>query len=288
MRYFFFLYCILLLPLAGISQRNVSVIVDTVETANGPVVLYKNFTWEYLENEPVLLSQEEDSTGIFTHEWINDQVFAYMGLSKRDSVKDTVLNLVSNNRHFALPIYGRLFRGFTYNHKGLDIFLYKGDSVKAAFDGVVRYAKYNKGGFGNLVILRHYNGVETYYAHLSKLKVTVNQVVKCGDVVGLGGSTGRSRSPHLHFEVRFKDVPLDPLKMIDFDNKKLISSTFPITKKIFYPSDYDGKAVYYKVKNGDTLGRIAKKYHVTVKDLCYINKMKANTHLKAGRSIRVK
>ena len=155
MRYFFFFFCILLLPLAGISQRNVSVIVDTVETANGPVVLYKNFTWEYLENEPVLLSQEEDSTGIFTHEWINDQVFAYMGLSKRDSVKDTVLNLVSNNRHFALPIYGRLFRGFTYNHKGLDIFLYKGDSVKAAFDGVVRYAKYNKGGFGNLVILRH-------------------------------------------------------------------------------------------------------------------------------------
>ena len=106
--------------------------------------------------------------------------------------------------------------------------------------------------------------------------------------IGLGGSTGRSRSPHLHFEVRFKDVPLDPLKMIDFDNKKLISSSFPITKKVFFPSDYDGKAVYYKIKNGDTLGRIAKKYHVSVKQLCAINKLKSNSNLQIGHSIRVK
>ena len=284
MKYFFILSCIVLLPLIGLSQRNVSVIVDTVETANGPVILYKNFSWEYLENEPVLLSQEEDSTGIFTHEWINDQVFAYLGASKRDSIKDTLLTLVNNSRRFSLPVYGRLFRGFTYNHKGLDVFLYKGDSVVTAFDGVVRYAKYNRGGFGNLVVVRHYNGVETYYAHLSKLKVTVNQVIKCGDLVGLGGSTGRSRSPHLHFEIRYKDVPLDPLKMIDFDNKKLISSSFPITKKVFYPSDYDGKAQYYRIKSGDTLGRIAKKYHVSVKELCAINKIKSNKNLQ-GRKI---
>ena len=170
----------------------------------------------------------------------------------------------------------------------MDLSLKKGDTVRAAFDGVVRYAKYNRGGFGNLVILRHYNGLETYYAHLSKLKVMVNQVVKANEVVGLGGSTGRSRSPHLHFEVRYKDVPLDPQRMIDFDNHKLISGIFPVTKSVFYPSDYDGRAVYYKIRTGDTLGRIAKKYHTSIKELCAINRLKSNSTLREGRSIRVK
>jgi murein DD-endopeptidase MepM/ murein hydrolase activator NlpD len=268
------------------AQRNIPSVIDTVETDNGPVVLYKNFTWEYIDNEPVMMNPEDDSTGIFTHEWINDQVFAHPYL--RDSIKDTLVVLVSGDRPFTLPVYGKLFRGFNYVHKGLDIDLNRGDTVKAAFDGVVRYAKYNRGGFGNLVIVRHYNGLETYYAHLSKLKVSSNQIIKSGDLVGFGGSTGRSRAPHLHFELRYHDVPLDPLKVIDFDNKKLISNSLPITRNVFYPADYDGKAVYYKVKSGDTLGRIAKKYHTSVKNLCAMNKVKTTTNLKVGRMLRVK
>lgn len=288
MKHSFILFMILLLPFCGFSQRNIPNIIDTVETDSGAVLLYRNHTWEYLENEPVMMSQEEDSSGLFSHSWINDQVFAYMGASKRDSIKDTLLSLVSNIRTFHIPISGRLYRGFTYTHKGMDVSLKKGDTVRAAFDGVVRYAKYNRGGFGNLVILRHFNGLETYYAHLSKLKVMVNQVVKANEVVGLGGSTGRSRSPHLHFEVRYKDIPLDPQLMIDFDNNKLISGIFPVTRKVFFPSDYDGKAVYYKIRSGDTLGRIARKYHTSIKELCAINKLKLNTTLRVGRSIRVK
>ena len=288
MRYFFILFLLFLSPFYGFSQRNIPNIIDTVETDSGAVILYRNHTWEYLENEPVMMSQEEDSTGLFSHSWINDQVFAYMGASKRDSIKDTLLSLVSNIRTFHLPIIGRIYRGFSYIHKGMDLSLKKGDTVRAAFDGVVRYAKYNRGGFGNLVILRHYNGLETYYAHLSKLKVMVNQVVKANEVVGLGGSTGRSRSPHLHFEVRYKDVPLDPQRMIDFDNNKLISGIFPITKSVFYPSDYDGRAVYYRIRSGDTLARIAKKCHTSVKEICAINKLKLNSILRVGRSIRVK
>ena len=276
------------MPFYGFSQRNIPNIIDTVETDSGAVLLYRNHTWEYLENEPVMMSQEEDSTGLFSHSWINDQVFAYMGASKRDSIKDTLLSLVSNTRTFNLPIIGRIYRGFSYTHKGMDLSLKKGDTVRAAFDGVVRYAKYNRGGFGNLVILRHYNGLETYYAHLSKLKVMVNQVVKANEVIGLGGSTGRSRSPHLHFEVRYKDVPLDPQRMIDFDNNKLISGIFPVTKSVFYPSDYDGKAVYYRIRSGDTLARIAKKCHTSVKEICAINKLRPTSILSVGRSIRVK
>jgi len=273
-------------PLTGFAQRNPAAIVDTLETPNGPIILYKNFTWEYLADEPVMMSPEGDSTGMFKNQWINDQIFAYR--IPVDSIRDTVLVLTSAERNFTLPIYGKLFRGFTYTHKGLDIKLNKGDTVRAAFDGVVRYAKYNRGGFGNLVIIRHRNGLETYYAHLSKLLVKVNQVIKSGDRIGLGGSTGRSRGPHLHFEVRYKDMPLDALRMIDLDNQKLISNTFPITKRVFYPNDFVENAVYYKIKNGDTIGRLAKKYHTSVKEICAMNKIKPTTRLRVGSSVRVR
>ncbi|MGE5424126.1 MAG: peptidoglycan DD-metalloendopeptidase family protein [Syntrophothermus sp.] len=272
----------------GYSQKNKAAIIDTVITEKGPVVLYKNNSWEYLQDEPVMMSQEDDSTGVFNEGWLNDQVFGFRGMIKKDSVKDTAIVLTCNGRKFTLPVYGHLFRGFMYTHKGLDIHLSKGDTVKAAFDGVVRYAKYNRGGFGNLVIIRHYNGLETYYAHLSALKVSVNQVIKSGDLVGLGGSTGRSRSPHLHFEVRYKDVPMDPLKMIDLENKSLIANTFPITRSVFYPSNFNTAAVYHTIRSGDTIGRIAKKYRTSVKELCAINKIKPGTRLRIGRSIRVK
>ncbi|HNX87115.1 MAG TPA: M23 family metallopeptidase [Bacteroidales bacterium] len=274
------------IPLSSWAQRNPEAIIDTVETPSGPAILYKNFTWEYLQDEPVMLSQEDDSTGLFSAQWINDQIFAYR--LKPDSIHDTVIILTRPDRPFTLPYYGKLFRGFMYTHKGLDIKLNKGDTVLSAFDGVVRYAKYNRGGFGNLVIIRHYNGLETYYAHLSKMLVKVNQVIRSGDPIALGGSTGRSRGPHLHFEVRYKDIPLDPLRMIDYDNKKLIANTFPVTKRVFYPNDHVENAIVVRIKNGDTLGKLARKYNISIKEICAMNKIKPNTTLRVGRSLRVK
>jgi hypothetical protein len=277
---------LVLLPLITSAQKNLHAIIDTVDTPDGPVLLYKNFTWEYLQDEPVMMSAEEDSTGLFTNQWINNTIFAYR--LKPDSVRDTVLMLTSAERPFTMPYYGKLFRGFTYSHKGLDIKLNKGDSVRCAFDGVVRYARYNRGGFGNLIIIRHYNGLETYYSHLSKNLVKVNQVIKSGDVIGLGGSTGRSRGPHLHFEVRYKDIPLDPMRMIDYDNQRLISNTFPIVKSIFYPTDHVADAVVVKIKSGDTLGKLSKKYGTSIKEICAMNKIKPTTTLRIGRTIRVR
>ena len=273
-------------PLFSFAQRNAAAIIDTVETPDGPVILYKNFTWEYLQNEPVLMSMEEDSSGLFSNQWINDQIFAYR--IKPDSIQDTLIYLTTANREFTLPFYGKLFRGFTYSHKGLDIRLNKGDSIRAAFDGVIRYAKYNRGGFGNLVIIRHFNGLETYYGHLSKIKVKVNQVVKSGEIIALGGSTGRSRGPHLHFEARYKDIPLDPLRMIDYDNQKLISCSFPITKMVFYPNDHVANAVVIKIKSGDTIGKLSRKYGTSIKEICAMNKIKSTTKLTIGRNIRVR
>jgi LysM repeat protein len=251
------------------------------------VILYRNFSWEYLGDEPVMLSMEDDSTGLMTVGWNTQQIFAFSHMSA-DSIRDTVLVLTSADHPFHMPVQGKFLRGFMYTHKGLDIRQAMGDTVNAAFDGVVRYAKYNRGGFGNLVILRHYNGLETYYGHLSRIKVKVNQVVQAGEMVGLAGSTGRSRGPHLHFEIRYKDVPIDPLRVVDYDNGKLISNTFPVTKKVFYPNDYDVNAVYHKIRSGDTLGLLARKYHTSVKEICAMNKIKPNTTLKIGRVLRVR
>ena len=117
-------------------------------------------------------------------------------------------------------------------HAGVDIGLKTGDKVKVAWDGVVRYAKMNHGGYGNLIIVRHRNGLETYYAHLSRIKVVNGQKVSGGDVIGLGGNTGHSYGAHLHFEVRFYDVSIDPELLIDFREKKIISSNLLVSKDL--------------------------------------------------------
>jgi len=277
---------LILSPLAAQAQQNPTTIVDTVDTPDGPAILYKNFTWEYIPDEPLMFNPEIDSSGIFSSGWVNDQIFTYH--TKPDSIRDTLIVLTESGRAFTFPIDGKLLRGFMNTHKGLDIKLNKGDTVRAAFDGVVRYSKYNRGGFGYLLIVRHYNGLETYYAHLSKMLVKVNQIVKSGEPIALGGSTGRSRGPHLHFEIRYKNVPMDPLRIVDFDKKKLIDSTLQITQRVFYPNDHVENAVVVKIKSGDTLGKLAKKYHTSIKEICAMNKIKPTTVLRIGRSIRVR
>jgi LysM repeat protein len=282
------LFAATLVFLFSFSQNNPDLILDTVETSEGPVILYKNFSWEFLGEEPVMLNIGEDTTGLFTSGWVNDQIRGF-GQMKPDSIRDTVLVLTSPAMPFTMPVpVEHLIRGFMYTHKGLDLRLKMGDTVRAAFDGVVRYSRYNRGGYGNLVIIRHYNGLETYYGHLSKRKAEVNQVVKAGAVIGLGGSTGRSRGPHLHFEIRYRDVPVDPLRMIDLDSCRLISNAFPVRKEVFYPNDWDVNAVYHKIRNGDTLGHLAVKYHTSVNEICAMNKISPKTTLRIGRILRVR
>lgn len=278
----------LLMPLIPAAQINPGQILDTVETVDGTVVLYKNFSWQFLRDEPVMLNVDDDSTGLCAEGWINDQIYGFVHMNP-DNIRDTVLFLTSGELSFCMPVpREHLLRGFMYTHKGLDLRLKSGDTVRAAFDGVVRYARYNRGGFGNLVILRHYNGLETFYAHLFKVKVEVNQVVKAGDLIGLGGSTGRSRGPHLHFEIRYRDVPVDPRRIIDLDSGLLIANTLLVRKEIFYPNDWDSTAVYHKIRSGDTLGHLSAKYHTSVKEICAMNNIRATTTLRIGRVLRVR
>jgi murein DD-endopeptidase MepM/ murein hydrolase activator NlpD len=170
-------------------------------------------------------------------------------------------------------------------HYGIDIKLQIGDSVYNAFDGVVRIARRSP-SYGNVVVVRHNNGLETLYAHLDKISVNPGYPVEAGALVGLGGNTGRSTGSHLHFEVRYKGEPINPNELICFDNYILRRDTFLITSKTFNYLSEARAAKYHVVRSGDSLGKIAKKYRTSVSALCRLNGIKPSTPLRIGRKIR--
>lgn len=171
-------------------------------------------------------------------------------------------------------------------HKGIDINLHKGDAVVAAFDGMVRIA-HAKGGFGNVVIIRHYNGLETVYAHLSKIKVKPGQVVLAGQLVGLGGSTGHSSGPHLHFEVRFKGQALNPASLISFTENKTYNDSIVVKRSRYGICGYPSNATLHTVERGDTWYEVAKRYGLSMKELCMLNHVEKRYYLKPGQKLRV-
>lgn len=171
-------------------------------------------------------------------------------------------------------------------HKGIDINLHKGDAVVAAFDGMIRIA-HAKGAYGNVIIIRHYNGLETVYAHLSKIKVKPGQVVMAGQLIGLGGSTGRSSGPHLHFEVRFKGQALNPSSIISFTDNKTFNDSIIIKKSRYGICAYPSNATLHTIERGDTWYEVAKRYGLSMKELCVLNGTEKRYYLKIGQKLRV-
>ncbi|MES2515627.1 MAG: M23 family metallopeptidase [Bacteroidota bacterium] len=171
-------------------------------------------------------------------------------------------------------------------HKGIDINLNKGDAVVAAFDGMVRIASI-KGGYGNVIIIRHYNGLETVYGHLSKIKVKPGQVVLAGQLIGLGGNTGRSSGPHLHFEVRFKGQALNPASIISFVDNKIYNDSIVIKKSRYGICAYPSNATLHTIEKGDTWYEVAKRYGLSMKELCVLNNTDKRYYLKIGQKLRV-
>lgn len=175
-------------------------------------------------------------------------------------------------------------------HNGLDLKVNIGDTIVAAFDGKVRIVKYERRGYGKYVVIRHDNGLETVYGHLSKQLVEENQLVKAGEVIGLGGNTGRSTGSHLHFETRFLGIAINPIYMFDFPKQDIVADTYTFRKakgvKRAGSHDTqvaDGTIRYHKVKSGDTLSRIAKLRGVSVSTLCKLNRIKPTTTLRIGQ-----
>jgi murein DD-endopeptidase MepM/ murein hydrolase activator NlpD len=212
-----------------------------------------------------------------------------------DSIHELTL-CDENSGGYAHPFLGDVTSSFGPRkrkfHYGIDIDLETGDQVVAAFDGKVRIAK-KSASYGNVIVIRHSNGLETYYAHLSKINVEIDQNVYAGQSIGLGGNTGRSRGSHLHFEVRYLGQPINPMEMISFDDRKLISDTFRLSKSTFSYVKEVQKLAYstsrhkiHVVRKGDTLSGIAKKYGTTAKSLAQKNKLKMSATLRPGQKLK--
>jgi hypothetical protein len=221
--------------------------IDTVDTPLGRLLIFENRTWSLMNessfngvlNERVHSFVSKNKPA-FIQTWNNEVCYTGKNndLSKLNDTIWLCLNEEESN-DFSIPVKGVVTSHYGYRsgryHNGIDLALKIGDTVYAAFSGKIRYAKYNDGGFGNLVIIRHNNGLETFYAHLSKHLVVPNQDVKSGDPIGLGGITGRSFGPHLHFEVRFYDGPINPEEIIDFTKKTLKKENLFVHKGLFVP-----------------------------------------------------
>ena len=175
-------------------------------------------------------------------------------------------------------------------HNGLDIKVNIGDTIVAAFDGKVRIVKYERRGYGKYVVIRHDNGLETVYGHLSKQLVDINQLVKAGEPIALGGNTGRSTGSHLHFETRFLGIPINPALMFDFEKQDIVadSYTFRKTKGTSGTarSMASGEGLCYKVKKGDTLSKIASRQGTSIDKLCKLNRITRRTILRPGQVLR--
>ncbi len=177
-------------------------------------------------------------------------------------------------------------------HRGIDLKVQVGDTIRAAFSGKVRIRNFERRGYGNYLVVRHPNGLETVYGHLSKFLVDVNDIVRAGDPIALGGNTGRSTGSHLHFETRFLGQAIDPAEIIDFENGVPHKDMYVFhnlkingrNSNIYTSSD--NQMVYHRVKSGDTLGAIARRYGTSVSELCRLNGLKPTSTLRIGQSLR--
>jgi hypothetical protein len=211
-------------------------------------------------------------------------------LSKEDSCLFLYLNDTQSNCGYSSPFKGIVTSQFGWRkgkmHNGIDIGLLVGDSVRAAFRGKVRLARW-QGGYGRVVIIRHFNGLETIYAHLSRFMVKEGDIVDPGTVIGKGGQSGNSRGSHLHLETRFKGKPINPEAFIDFKNHKLKGDTLMLKRTKFGFIGYQPGGAYHKVRRGDYMYKIANEYGVRVKDICELNGIRRNHFLVVGEELKV-
>ena len=208
------------------------VAVDTLDTTDPTVkvVLYTNNTWSYHYTD----LRERLSDEVFSKNWVTEHVFAYKDIELKDIPTVVEFDLIAGMEDFHAPTIGKVSSKYgprrRRNHNGVDIPKRVGEPIYATFSGKVRYSQFNPGGFGNLVIIRHENGLETWYAHLVRANVEVGDYVKAGAVIGYCGNTGRSKGPHLHFEMRYCDQTFDPEHIIDFSTGDIRYKTFVLNK----------------------------------------------------------
>lgn len=253
-----------------------------------------------------LIEDEEPEPDIYTEGWNSKLVNPF----KASDVPDSKVIDVTG---YAMPCPGFVTSNYGYRakfgrmHKGIDLKIQSNDTIYAAFDGKVRLTNYEAKGYGNYVIIRHSNDLETVYGHLNKFLVKPDDVVKAGDPIALGGSTGRSTGPHLHFETRYMGYAINPAAIFDFANQTTHTDTYTFNKKTYtQPRNYAPAATLakaekenpykassktrttYTVKKGDTLAKIAKAYGMSATSLRKLNGLSAKSTLKAGQKLKLR
>ena len=245
---------------------------------------------ELLKNEDIMFPADE----LYNSNWdtLNVNPFVKSSVEFPDSY---TINCIS----FTMPIdngeikitskYGPRRRRM---HRGTDLKVQVGDTIRASFDGKVRIKSYERRGYGHYLVLRHPNGLETVYGHLSKFLVNENQIVSAGEAIALGGNSGRSTGSHLHFETRFLGKDINPEEIIDFNNgtphkDEYVFHNIKINgkKRNIYSTSADAIAVH-RIKKGETLGHVAAKYGTTVAELCKLNGISKTSTLSIGQPIR--
>lgn len=260
--------------------------VPTADTVNIYNKLFNDDTDDLMENHPA-----ED---IYNEIWTSSSINPY-----KVPVHKLPDSIQIDCSDFVMPVdlsVGRVTSQFgprrrRYHH-GIDIGIPVGNDVRAAFAGKIRMIKYNRGGYGKYIVVRHDNGLETVYAHLSAATCQVDQRVEAGEVIGKSGNTGRSTGPHLHFETRYVGNTFNPTTLINFKEGVAYADVQTLTKrKSFGHMQHKARtrtlAKYYKVRKGDNLGKIARRNRTTVKKLQRINGLKT-TQIKAGQRLRIR
>lgn len=197
-----------------------------------PQIDYLNFDEE----------EEPEAGDIYEYGWDSNKLNCYSGVKVEDNVRIDLGKSHMPHPGYITSPYGYRAK-FGRMHKGVDIKVNTGDNICAAFSGRVRITKYEAGGYGYYVVIRHHNGLETVYAHLSKILVEPDQDVKEGDIIGLGGSTGHSTGPHLHFETRYMGYAINPAAIFDFANQVAHTDTYTFNKNTYTEArDFSPKA----------------------------------------------
>jgi LysM repeat protein len=280
----------------ALRQEEVYMLIDSVldltEIPGALTVKIESFT-DGKYSQPVMAtcnngySTSQYPADKYYKSWDTFNTHPYKDLvSKNDSSLELVLE--NSDSFFVQPVIGPVtsYFGDKRNHNGIDIDLEVWDTVVTAFDGVVRIARYH-GGYGRVVVVRHYNGLETLYAHLHRLKVEPGDKVKAGQLIGLGGSSGNSTGSHLHFECRFKGKPINAGSFIDFEAHQLINDTLVLKKTVWNYSALPKGVKYHKVVKGEFLYLIARKYGTSISAICSLNGISRNSILKVGQRLRI-
>ena len=295
-------------PVAPLIPKDQALDTISTQSPGVKIILYADNTWKYYRDPSEAVKSE-----VFNRDWSTTSIVPFR--TTLADLPDEIRIWVSDTlTEYHCPNQRKVYSAFGYRrrrrHQGVDLPLKTGDPVGAAFAGMVRISNYTR-GYGNLVIIRHENGLETYYGHLSKRLVEPGDWVEAGQVIGLGGSTGRSTGPHLHFETRYEGYAFDPQRLIDFESGMLRHRLFVLKKSYFnanskyVPEDEDEEyeinlgdqrdretadsiaavrkieqekaaaeaaaAQYYKIRSGDTLDKIARRHGTSVKAICRLN-----------------